>query len=82
MGTSRWSNSSRRKALHGAHAIDVGPNEQDAQPLLAVALVAQGGSAIRTPVEVRYLYGVAAVAATAGHDRDRSYTFLFAAFFN
>jgi hypothetical protein len=42
VGTSRWSNSSGRKGLHGAHAIDVGPNEQDAQPLLAVALMAWG----------------------------------------
>jgi hypothetical protein len=30
--------------------------------------------------EARYLQGVAAVAVTAGHDRDWSYTFLFAAF--
>jgi hypothetical protein len=82
VGTSRWSNSSGRNALHRAHAIDVGPNEQDAQPLLAIALVAQRASAIRTQSQVRYLSSVAAVAVTAGHDRDRSYTFLFAAFFN
>jgi hypothetical protein len=33
-------------------------------------------------VEARYPQGVAAIAVTAGHERDRSYTFLFAAFFN
>lgn len=33
-------------------------------------------------VEARYLQGIAAVAVTVGHDRDRLYTLLFAAFFN
>ena len=33
-------------------------------------------------VEAGYLQGVAAVAVTVRHDRDRLYTFLFAAFFN
>jgi hypothetical protein len=35
-----------------AHTIDGGPNEQDAQPLLAATLVTQGGCAIRTPSRV------------------------------
>jgi len=56
------------------------PNEQDAQPLLVVALVAQGGSAIRTPVGGALSVGCCRRRGNSGHDRDRSYTFLFAAF--